>query len=250
MKRLLIILLAAIATAGAYAADDYDCIILNNGTVLNGHVVTDQTKQTVTITTTSGNVYTYPLVEVNKITYSGTVATPKTDGSSTYHDYPTYQTGFWGAIEATGGYSCRLGGRNIPMTEIDISGGYRFNEFLRVGVGIGSRYYINSDKLRYSSKDWAFPIYANIRGNFIPTEYRNVVPYYSFDIGGVVHDGFMIRPTLGIRVGQERSAFLLGISYIGQNIRSYDNVVSDQGITKTRKNRFTSFVALRVGYEF
>lgn len=250
MKQLLIILLTVITTVSAYATDDYDCIILNNGTVLNGHVVTDQTKHTVTITTSSGNVYTYPLVEVNKITYSETVVTPKTNGNTSYHDYSTYDKGFWGTIEATGGYSCRLGGRNIPMAEIDITGGYRFNEFFRVGIGIGSRYYINSDKLRYSSKDWAFPIYANVRGNFIPTEHRNVVPYYSLDIGAVVHDGFMVRPTLGIRIGQQRSAFLLGISYIGQNIRSYDNVVSELGITKTRKNRFTSFVALRVGYEF
>ncbi len=86
------------------------------------------------------------------------------------------------------------------------------------------------------------PLYATLRGNIIPSEYRNIVPYYSFDMGASIRDGFMVRPGIGIRVGQNRNAFLINLSYLGQNIIATEY--------NQRKNKFTSFVMLKVGYEF
>ena len=122
--------------------------------------------------------------------------------------------------------------------------GYRFNEYVRVGLGLGARYYFDNNKVRSTLSEWAFPIFLNVRGNFIPTRYRDVVPYYSFDIGGTVRDGFMLRPTVGLRVGRERSAFLVGLGYVGQDLSTY----SRDNLRKTR--RFVNFITLKLGYEF
>lgn len=168
---------------------------------------------------------------------------PEVDNSELQKTYTDNNRGFWIAAEAGGAYSCRINHSNFTATEITVTGGYRFNEYLRVGVGVGGRYYINNDKVRHDHIDWAFPIFANVRGNIIPTCYRNMVPYYSFDIGGTVRDGFMIRPAVGIRVGQPRNAFILSLGYMLQ--MSEVNVSDLNG-----KDKAISFVSLRLGYEF
>ena len=162
-------------------------------------------------------------------------------------NYSATETGFWIAAEAVGGYSCRISNSNFALAEIDVTAGYRFCEYLRVGAGFGGRYYFDNDKVRYRSSEWAFPIYANVRGNMIPTDYRTTVPYYSLDIGGTVQDGFMLRPTVGLRIGQKRSAFLLGLTYTGQSLTGF--AYDDEG-NKYSKNRFVSFISLKLGYEF
>lgn len=162
-------------------------------------------------------------------------------------EYTENSTGFWAAVEASGAYSWRLFNSNFSLAEVDAVFGYRFNEFFRAGIGVGGRYYIDNKKVRYSASEWAFPLYANFRGNFIPTQYRDVVPFYSVDLGGTIRDGFMVRPSLGLRFGRERSSFTLGVGYLGQDLRSFS--VNDVG-TKVAKRKFVSFVTLKVGYEF
>lgn len=164
-----------------------------------------------------------------------------------YHNYAEYQTGFFCAAELAGGYSCRLEKSNFGFLELDAVGGYRFNEYLNVGAGIGARYYFANNLIRYSTAKWAGPMFIDVRGQFIPHQFRNYVPYYSFDIGATIRDGFMLRPTLGLRIGEPRSAFLIGISYTGQNLTSFQ---CDELGKKMKKNRFVSFITLKVGYQF
>ena len=95
------------------------------------------------------------------------------------------------------------------------------SDYVRVGVGIGGRYYGGNHDFRANSGEFSVPIYANVRGNFIPTEYRKVVPYYSFDLGGALRDGVFLRPTIGLRIGEPRAAFLIGISYLGQSTKMW-----------------------------
>ncbi len=169
---------------------------------------------------------------------------PQVGASEKQADYTSAGSGFWMAAEASAAYSCRLFNSNFGYTEIDAVAGYRFNEYVRVGLGLGARYYFDNNKVRSTLSEWAFPIFLNIRGNFIPTRYRDVVPYYSFDIGVTVRDGFMLRPTVGLRVGLERSAFLVGLGYVGQDLSTY----SRDNLRKTR--RFVNFITLKLGYEF
>lgn len=154
-------------------------------------------------------------------------------------DYSVSGTGFWAAAQLSGAYSAFLGKHNTPITELDAVVGYRFNQWLRVGVGIGARYYIENSRLRDNSVKWSMPLYLNVRGNILDDTYRTVVPYYSVDLGGAVRDGFMARPTIGLRIGQPRSSFLVGVTYTAQKLRYV-----------TGSNRFVSFVGLTLGYEY
>jgi len=221
-----------------------DIVTLKNGNVIKGDIVY-KTETKITIKSENGSIYEYPLIEVQKIANSEeankfTNSNVK-NNSSTYTDYSEFNSGFWVSIEIGEALSCNIKGGNYTFTELDVIGGYRLNEYLRFGIGLGARYY-NNNKFRFSDIAWGMPIYATTRGNIIPSEYRNVVPYYSFDIGASIRDGFMLKPGIGLRIGQNRNAFLINLSYLGQNIISIEN--------NLRKNKFTSFVMLKIGYEF
>lgn len=164
---------------------------------------------------------------------------PPVEKDENLNNYSTYDTGFWIAGELSGGYSLRLKHSNSAIMELDVVGGYRFNQFLKAGIGIGGRYYFSNDNLRAANIAWSFPLYAEVRGNIINEAYYNVVPYYSFDIGGALRDGFMLRPTIGMRVGQKRSAFLLGLQLTAQSMRVA------QG-----ERKMIGLLSLKVGYEF
>lgn len=249
MKRILLMVVVVIAGVSIAMAQSntLDYVFLKNGSVVKGVIENVKENQSVTIRSVNGEVYTYPMVEVNRFAYGEAPKIPQEKNSNVYREYSEYDKGFWCAIELQGGTSCHHKRDNVGMLELDFVGGYRFNEYLRVGLGVGSRYYFNNNDLRYTSVKWAYPVYLNVRGNFIPGEHRTVVPYYSFDIGGAAKDGFLFRPTIGVRFGEKRSAFLLGLSYLGQSLKSFkvneDNTVSPDRI-------YSSFITLKVGYEF
>jgi len=166
------------------------------------------------------------------------------------HNYSQQDKGFWFSVEATGGYSANVSKQmdNTAFAEMDFYVGYRTSEFFRVGMGLGGRYYFNPGILRRKSHNWAIPIMINVRGNIIPQDYRTVVPYYSVDVGSTVTDGFLLRPTLGIRCGERRSAFLLGVSYMLQVMSGYESKYEPGNHNEKTLN--TSFFGLRIGYEF
>lgn len=172
---------------------------------------------------------------------------PKVSNSDKYVELESIDKGFWIAGEVTGGYSWRLNNSNLGFTDLTAVGGYRFNEYLKLGVGFGGRYYFNNDAVRNSSLKWSFPLFANVRGNLIASRFRTITPYYSFSIGGAIKDGFMIRPTIGMRIGENRSAMLLALAYMGQNINSYK--FNTLGV-KYDYQRFISFICVSIGYEF
>lgn len=171
---------------------------------------------------------------------------PASSPVNKYQEYTDRNSGFFWAAELMGGYSCRLNRSNFGFVELDAVAGYRINEYLNVGAGLGGRYYFDNDRVRYSTIKWGVPLFVDVRGQFIPSFNRNVVPYYSFDIGGTFRDGFMMRPTLGLRIGENRSAFLIGLAYTGQQITSYFY----KNNFKNKKGKFASFITLKIGYQF
>lgn len=241
MKRLLLLFALVAMTIGAYSQEQgsYDYIFLNNGTVVQGTIVGDASGLSVTIQTMGGEFLTYQKTEINKISRRNPADNLK-PGRNTYTEYYRSDKGFWFGFDLYGGVSTNVNKDNGGLGELDFTAGYRFNEYLRVGAGIGARYYIDNGNLRHSSVEWSFPIFANVRGNILPSYERRVVPYYSFSIGGAIRDGVMVRPTIGARFGDlKRSAFLLGLSYLGQDLKAPNG-----------GNKFQSFVTLNIGYEF
>lgn len=182
--------------------------------------------------------------------YDGVVM-PEEKGLGTHHnDYSMFDKGFFFATELQGGYSLTGGsGKGLGLATVNLTGGYRFSEYLRAGVGIGPRFYFDNHYndgcdglMRNASGKIGLALYVNVRGNFIPSDYRTIVPYWSFNLGGSFPDGFFANPTVGVRIGEKRSAFLLGIAYALQGIRNK----KDTEI----KHSATSFLMLNIGYEF
>ena len=168
----------------------------------------------------------------------------RVDHDPTISNRSEQTTGFWWGADFSLGYSLRFGepGRaNGGFGELDVNAGWRFNEYFMVGPGIGVRYYFPAHHLRAKNSPVGVPIYVGVRGNFMSNLYRKVVPYYAFDIGGTVNDGFMLRPTVGLKFGNIRNALLLGLTYTGQSMKTIDSMGG---------SKFVSFLSLRVGYEF
>ncbi len=170
------------------------------------------------------------------------VRLPNEPKQPSYHDYSLDDSGSWCAIEATGSSTIILDKRNAQRVSFAFSGGYRFNEYFRLGCGIGGACYVNGNNvLRKDKNEFTMPIFIDLRGNILSQQIREVVPYWSVDIGSYLGDGFFFSPTLGMRIGQFRNALLLGLNY---NI----------GEVKRNKHIYpsgaTHFLGLKIGYEF
>ncbi len=236
MKNFLFLAVMALSWVAATANNNIGWVYLNNGNIVKGVITQTDTK--VFISTDDGSELSYPMLEVNKISYKAPKM-PKVGIDPDLKDMADYETGFWCSAQLNAGYTVMLDHHNSPWTEVDFSGGYRFNQFLKIGLGLGCRYYCDNSRLRHKDIRVAFPLYVTVMGNILRDTYRTVTPYYSFDIGGAICDGFMWRPSLGIRVGQSRSAFLVALVYTGQSLRYI-----------TGNKNYVSSLGLSVGYEF
>lgn len=239
----------------AMAADNAQLktVYLNNGHVITGIVEQAPQSPFITVQTADGRTYSYMLSEVREIADANTAKIPAKGGNSPvegyYSDHAYADRGFWIAAESVTGITCRMGKKNADMAfeEIDVTAGYRFNQYIRVGVGAGVRYYLYHNNLvRNNSVKFSAPLFFNIRGSLMARAERKVVPYYSLDIGGCFRDGFMIRPAVGIRVGGLRNAFTAAIAYTGQ---STDLITRDNGVVG-HKRGFLSMPTIKLGYEF
>lgn len=146
---------------------------------------------------------------------------------------------FWCAIEGGGGSTVMENKKNVAILGATYTGGYRFNQYLKVGVGLGILYYPNSSNVRDTKNYLAMPLFLNARGNILSDDIRRTVPYWSVNVGTVMPDGIFFTPTVGLRIGEKRNAFLVGISYTFRHLNSYPK--------NTEKY---SGVLLKLGYEF
>lgn len=160
-------------------------------------------------------------------------------GRTHYTDYSTKENGYWTTVELNVSSTTMFNRKNMQPMNVSWINGYRFNEFLKAGIGFGSKYFIRNDKMRLSSIPWTFPIFLDMRGNIMSQQDRGAVPYWSVDIGGEIRGGFLFSPSLGYRFGASRSSFLIGISY---TLSQYD--------TWRKSNESIHGMSLKLGYEF
>ena len=156
-----------------------------------------------------------------------------------YRDYTSQEQGFWYAVEAEGGSSIMEHKTSMQYVNLTFTGGYRINEYLRVGAGFGGRMYVNNASVRNSNSKFGIPILANVRGNIISAKDRDGVPFWSVNVGGITNDGAFFSPTIGYSFGGLRNNFQVGVSYTLSNLK--DN-------TGVRQNY--SYFGLKLGYEF
>lgn len=147
------------------------------------------------------------------------VILPEKPNRSNYVDYSTKENGFWCAAQIGAGF-----GDTAFLAQLDIIGGYRFSEFLRIGIGVSPRMGLKS-----------IPLYFDARGNIISQMDRMYSFYWNAEIGYAIDDGIYLSPGLGMRFGGIRHNFLVSVNYTMQGFK-------DVGVKH--------FAGVRIGYEF
>ena len=87
-------------------------------------------------------VFIYLLLVIGSLSVNAQyrdVTLPEKPHQTEYKDYYNTESGFWCAFEAEGGSSIMATKKNMQYVGISFSGGYRINEFLRFGAGLGGR---------------------------------------------------------------------------------------------------------------
>ena len=184
-------------------------------------------------------VFAFLCFSAGLVAQENNIILPEKPNRVAYKDYTLQNAGYWIAVEAYGGSMANFNKRNLQFAGIGVVNGYRFNEFLRLGLGLGIKYYLNSKDVRSSSINCSIPIYLDIRGDIISQESRTIVPFWSCDIGGEIHDGFFFSPTLGLRYGEKRNSTIFGIGF------SYNQLNT---LKKDKEGRLLLFA--KIGYEF
>ena len=128
---------------------------------------------------------------------------PEEPKRAKYVDYPSLNTGFWFAVQATPAFATEEG----FIFQADVVAGYRGGEFFRFGPGVSAR---------FAPSGFALPVYLDLRGNIISQESRMCVPYWNVDAGYTIGQGIYASPTIGVRVGQPRNNFVAGLTYMFQ----------------------------------
>lgn len=174
--------------------------------------------------------------------YSQDVRLPQEAKPLKFRDYTLQENGFWFAIEGTAASSIILNHRNVQRAILSFTGGYRINESFRIGAGLGGNcYFLGNKEVRGDENMLTMPVYLDLRGSITSQEVRTIAPYWSFDIGANLGDGFFVSPTIGFRFGEIRNSFLLGFSYtIGKMNTTFDNIYPST----------THYLGLKLGYEF
>ncbi len=166
---------------------------------------------------------------------------PEKPKRAQHHDYSQDDAGFWCAVEASGGSSVITGHKNIQYADLTFTAGYRMNEYLRFGAGLGVRDYVaGNDAVRGGKEPLTLPVFVNARGSIITQYDRGIVPYWSVNVGAFVGDGVFFSPTIGMRIGQIRNSFLIGLNYTFGNI----------DVVKPIYSEGVNFFGLKIGYEF
>ena len=184
-------------------------------------------------------LFTAFLLTVSVFAQYRNVTLPEKPKQPGYRDYDNQQSGFWCAIEGEGASSVMASSRNMQFAALSFTGGYRLSQYLRLGAGLGCRYYVNNANVRNTDNKFGIPIYANARGNFISASDRDGVPFWSLNISGITHEGFFASPTIGYSFGGLRNNFLVGITYC---ITSFKN--------SSKTNMGYSYFGIKLGYEF
>lgn len=128
---------------------------------------------------------------------------------------------------------------------LSFTNGYRFSEYIRIGVGFGilasQEYgdYVNQSP--YKRQAASLPLFLNARGSIMSQESRKCVPYWNADVGyAFLKDLFFFDAGIGMRVGGRRHSFVLSANYFGQTVEKHYQ----------KEAKFSNGILFKIGYEF
>ena len=168
-----------------------------------------------------------------------TIILPQAPSQHNYKDYSMKDNGLWISMEVEGASSIMQNKQNMQFAAPTATIGYRFNEFIRIGVGAGARIYVHNADFRDTGNRFSIPVFLNLRGNVFCKHNRSVAPYWSINLGCVTSEGFYANPTVGYSFGGLRNNFLLGVSYTLSTFTDIGGI-----------HQAYSYFGLKLGYEF
>lgn len=214
-----------------------EVVYLKNGSIIKGIIIEQIPNVSLKIKTTDGNIFSYAISEVERITKEEIQKTREYDGR-------TKKTlkGYKGFFET--GYIFDVNDDNANKFEVSTSHGYQFNNYLFVGGGIGLNYYTDMEK-------YSVPVFANLKANFIN---KKVTPFADvkagFSVGGV--GGFYTSIGLGIRFAlKNKTALNVKLEYNYQGYYYDDESDNDHFFNwDFLEHTDLNGIGLKIGFEF
>lgn len=197
-KKSLVLLIALVSSLVA-TATDIETVHLKNGNAIHGIIIEQVPGTSIKIQTTDGNILSYDMSEVEKITRE---KAPTTKFSSS--NPGGTQVGYRGFIDLN--YTIGVGDFSIDRMGVSTTHGYQFCPYFFLGAGVGVDYF---------SKNEAFsvPFFADLRTDILN---NTITPFIDFKIGYSVGDArsLYMSPSIGCRFGcGKNSAVLISIGY-------------------------------------
>lgn len=174
-----------------------------------------------------------------------------------WYTEPCTTSGFYWAIDLNGAYSIRLKSykHNFTLAEMTGSAGYKFNQYVSLGVGAGYRHYIGPfPRVKGRGHHYSIPVFVDSRGNFIDQEGHRCVPCWGMEVGGAFHDGFLCRPQAGVKwpARGNRPDVRLCVTWTMQTMNTIDrnHMMGTNLVGPFHNNEFVHFVGLNLGVQF
>jgi hypothetical protein len=207
MKKHLILFIIVLFPLFSFSQQIRDAVYLKNGGLIYGTIVEIIPTETIKIQTADGSIFVYRMDEVEKITKevknNGKVSAPK----------DIIKRGYKGFFNITKGVS------GTDILELSTTHGIQFNSYLYFGGGFG---------LVSINNENAFTIpMLNVRLN---VREKNFTPFVDFKVGsGIQREvGLHLNPSVGVRLGGNVIAFNLSMSYVYQELSSYEGDYDDR----------------------
>jgi len=230
-----------------------DVVYLNNGRVIQGTITEQEPNKPLVIKTADGNVFTYPMDDIDKIV-EGTIGYNDKSGSSS----SGLNRGYKGIIDV--GYYLGVGANKINRLDFNFINGYQINPYFSLGIGVGFNYYIVDDysieRININKENkFLLPLFADFRVNFINGP---ISPYLSMDIGYSLNAsdnfhafGILVNPTIGVSLKvSERNEIHIGLGYQLQGVNKSYNITNWWGNYNYPSQTNLEAIAMKVGFSF
>lgn len=220
-----------------------DVVYLKSGKIVRGRII-EQNTESITILLVGKYKFTYQQIEIEKITkeVSTSTITPSTRNRTTSDVLPIKEydqvnedrtpsaKGYIGIIEF--GYGIPVGDFGMNYLKVNFINGYRFNQNVSLGLGLGLHQFNDSEQYDYYDSyvpdlfDNKFiPIFLDLRVNLTKGK---ISPYLVLDAGANFYNDFsgsgvMYSPGAGVKFGiGPKSSLNVGISFDNYQIPFFD----------------------------
>lgn len=246
MRKIYVVLLMCCCLAGVHAQQVLEEVVYTkNGSVVRGVITEMKPNESLKIETADGNVFVFPMREVEKITKEPVWEVPRHPHHPSFRQPIPYDVrGYRGFLEA--GVAAGIGDYALTRLEVNTSHGYQFNPYLFVGGGLGIHYY-------FDVSDVLIPIFADCRVNVLP---GRISPYIDFKLGysvgvsdGPYGAGLFLAPGIGARfeLADRAHAIRAGLGFSMQQATA---TYYSSGYYYYQDHVMCNSILFKVGYEF